>query len=97
VPLATYVIAHYEATAPGALTLTSSGPWALVAGGLAYSAKTVFDWASLAFANAVKATGFVVLLEGVMVTSATTWLGVAALAYLISINAVATACKLSAR
>jgi hypothetical protein len=91
------VIAHHEAAPLHSLALGSSGPWALVAGGLAYSAKTVFDWAALAFANALKAVGFVVLLEGVMVTAHTPWLAFAALGYLVAINGVATACRLSLR
>lgn len=92
VPAATYVVAHRELAA-GAL-------WAqlgtyLVAGGLLYSARTVFDWGTLAFGLRVKALGFVVLLEGVMVTAHTAWLAGAALGYLVAINGAATACKLS--
>ena len=90
VPLAVYVVAHGE-----------SGPfegheraWTLVTGGLAYSAVTVFQWARLAFTSAFKSVGFVVLLEGVMVTSTTHWLALTALGYLILINGVATACTL---
>jgi VIT1/CCC1 family predicted Fe2+/Mn2+ transporter len=85
VPLAVYVVAHGES---GALARS------LVAGGLVYSATTVFQWARLAFTSALKSAGFVVLLEGVMVTSNTHWLALAALAYLIAINGVATACTL---
>jgi hypothetical protein len=69
----------------------------LVLGGLVYSAKTVYDWGSLAFKLPIKAVGFVVLLEGVMVTAKTPWLGVVALVYLIVINGVATACTLAKR
>jgi len=91
VPLAVYVVAHGE-----------SGPftghersWALVTGGLAYSAVTVFHWARLAFESAFKSVGFVVLLEGTMVTSTTHWLALVALGYLILINGVGTACTLA--
>jgi hypothetical protein len=68
---------------------------ALVAGGLVYSAKTVWQWGRLAFACPWKATGFVLLLEGVMVLSRIEWLSVAALVYLVGINAIATGCLLA--
>jgi len=91
VPVAVYVVAHSE-----------SGPfkgheraWVLVAGGLVYSASTVYQWAHLAFGSAVKSIGFVVLVEGVMVTATTHWLALTALGYLVLINGVATACTLS--
>jgi len=41
-----------------------------------------------------KSVGFVVLVEGVMVTSTTHWLALTALGYLIGINGIATACAL---
>ena len=90
VPLAVYVVAHGES---GTFT-GHERAWALITGGLIYSAKTVFEWARLAFTSAFKSVGFVVLLEGVMVTSTTHWLALAALGYLIAINGVATACTL---
>jgi len=86
VPLATYMVAHV-----GALTWLS---WALVAGGMLYSAPTVWRWVH-AFAGPVKATGFVVLLEGIMVASPIHGLGISAGALLVGINAVATACALA--
>lgn len=92
VPLASYILAHSEFSALG---LDRYRSWSLVAGGLLYSAKTVYDWACLAFTNVVKSLGFVVLLEGVMVTSHTPWLAAVALGYLIVINGTATACALS--
>jgi hypothetical protein len=90
VPLAVYVLAHGES---GAFS-GHERAWALITGGLVYSAKTVFEWARLAFTSAFKSVGFVVLLEGVMVTSTTHWLALTALGYLIGINGVATACTL---
>jgi hypothetical protein len=95
VPLACYVVAHREISADAPLYLQRS--LYLVLGGLAYSARTVWQWGAVAFRNAVKATGFVVLLEGVMVTSHVAWLGVAALVYLVAINGIATACNLVVR
>jgi uncharacterized membrane protein HdeD (DUF308 family) len=93
VPVATYVVAHQETSDTGPL-------WAqpaafLVAGGLAYSATTVYQWARLAFGHPVKALGFVVLLEGTMVASQTPWLAIVALVYLAAINAIATGCTLA--
>jgi hypothetical protein len=95
VPLASFTVAHYE--------LRKDEPFyfqfatLLVLGGLLYSAKTVYEWGKLAFRNTWKALGFVVLTEGIMVTSHTGWLSFVALAYLIVINGIATGCNLSRR
>jgi hypothetical protein len=93
VPLASFFVAHYELTTDA--PLYSQKAIYLVLGGLAYSAKTVWQWGRIAFRNALKAAGFVVLLEGVMVTSRIVWLSVAALVYLMVINGIATGCNLS--
>lgn len=90
IPLATYFVAH-ESQQFTFWSLTT----ALVLGGLLYSAKTVWQWGKLAFACPYKASGFVLLVEGVMVTSHISWLSVAALCYLIAINAAATGCLLA--
>lgn len=92
VPIATYVISHTE-LAPGPLWLQPAA--AFVAGGLLFSAVTMYRWGVLAFAQRAKALGFVVLLEGTMVTAHTHWLALAALCYLAAINGVATACNLA--
>ena len=93
VPLASYVVSHYEIdpSAPLYLQIASL----LVLGGLCYSARTVYTWGKLAFHSGGKAAGFVVLVEGVMVVSHTPWLALSALVYLIVINGVATGCNLS--
>jgi VIT1/CCC1 family predicted Fe2+/Mn2+ transporter len=93
VPLASFFVAHYELTAATHLYMQPS--LYLVLGGLAYSAKTVWQWGKIAFQNAFKAAGFVVLLEGVMVSSHIAWLSIAALVYLMGINGVATGCNLT--
>lgn len=93
VPLASFIVAHYELNT--ALPLYTQLSALLVLGGLLYSAKTVFEWGRRAFASGAKALGFVVLLEGVMVTSTTSWLGWVALGYLVLINGLATGCNLS--
>lgn len=95
VPLASYVLVHSELDHTRSI-LTQLPAW-IAFGGLAFSFLTVFHWAQKAFENWVKAAGFVILLEGVMVASKTGWLGIAALCYLIVINAVATGCRLSIR
>ncbi len=90
VPIMTYWIAHYEHT--GELRSIHT---ALVAGGLAYSAPTVFQWAHRALQSRLKAAGFVVLVEGVMLASGTPWLTLLGLAVLVAINATATGCNLA--
>jgi hypothetical protein len=92
VPLATFEVAHREI---GADPLYSQLASYLVLGGLFFSMATVYAWGKLAFKVPVKALGFVVLLEGVMVTSHIGWLSVAALAYLVCINGIATGCTLA--
>jgi hypothetical protein len=54
VPLAVYVVAHGESGAFAG----HERAWALVTGGLIYSAKTVFEWARLAFTSAFKSVGW---------------------------------------
>jgi VIT1/CCC1 family predicted Fe2+/Mn2+ transporter len=95
VPLASFLVAHFELTA--ITPLYTQKALYLVLGGLAYSAKTVWQWGTVAFHNAFKAFGFVVLLEGVMVTSHILWLSIAALVYLMAINGIATGCNLTAK
>ena len=84
-PVASYVIAHVEAPKQPAL-------YALVACALAYSAPTLAHWANKWAGETgkppVKAWGFTVLLEGVMVFSHLPALSLTGLAILVSINAV---------
>lgn len=100
VPVATYTVAHQQLLVGAAkwsgVTFVSPA-WALVAGGLLYSAKTVWQWGKLTFNDRWKATGFVLLVEGVMVFSPVVWLSRTALGYLVAINAIATACLLAMR
>ena len=93
VPLASFVVAHHELNKDQPLYLQLASY--LVLGGLLYSAKTVYEWGARAFQSGWKALGFVVLVEGVMVTSTVPWLGYAALAYLVCINGIATGCTLA--
>lgn len=93
VPVASWWLAHHE--------VTRAAPWAtpiaalLVLGGLAYSAPTVYGWMLLAVGSKIKAAGFVLLVEGVLVASGSPWLVAVALACLVLINGTATACRLA--
>lgn len=89
IPVASYTICHLECPQDKRL-------WALVVAGLAYSALTVYQWASIAFKHPAKAIGFVVLMEGVILFSHTLWLSFAALFVLVLINGIATAANLIA-
>jgi len=95
VPLSVYVVAHTDldvagALASGHLDAARYPALALVLGGLAYSATTVYQWGRLALGPWYKALGFAVLTEGVMTLSHQTWLAVIALVTLCGINAIAT-------
>ncbi len=79
-PVAAYVIAHVEA-------VERPWMWVLVAAALAYSAPTVAKWATKWAGHPVKAWGFVVLLEGVMVFSQIKWLSIIAVGILVAVNA----------
>lgn len=88
VPVATYIIGHYEVADRPMM-------WLAVAGGLAYSAKSVFDFATEAFSSPVKALGFVILIEVVMTWAETSALSLAALALLVAINAISAGINLA--
>ena len=88
VPSATFELVHYEVAENPML-------WLLVAGGLIYSAMTVFAWAKVAFKHPAKSLGFCVLVEGVLTFSHSAYLSGAALAILVSINAIAAGCALA--
>jgi hypothetical protein len=93
VPVAIFTVAHVELD--WTLSVWEQPKSLLVAGGLVFSAKTVYQWARLAFDDWMKALGFVILVEGVMVCSSTRWLSIAALVYLVVINGIATGCQLT--
>lgn len=83
IPLATYHTAHHEWKEFWSVFS------ALICGGLLVSAKSVFLWSKDAFRDSWKAFGFVILIEGTMVFSHTTWLAYMCLGILMFINAVA--------
>lgn len=90
VPAATFCLVHWGVT-------QSVWLWLIVAGGLIFSAKTVYHWGVVAFSNAIKAFGFCVLVEGVMTFSPPSlmFLSIAGLFMLIMVNGVATGCNLA--
>lgn len=92
VPVATFVLAHFEFRAE--LSVAAVPPVLIVLGGLTYSAKTVYEWALIAFKHWVKAVAFVVLLEGVMTFATTRWLSATALVLLVVVNAIAVGTNL---
>lgn len=79
-PIASYMIAHYESA-------TNPMLWILVAAALLFSAPSVAGWALKWTGNTYKAWGFTVLLEGVLVASHTQWLSLIGLGILVLINA----------
>ncbi len=87
VPIVTYLVSHIHVQELPML-------WLLVAGGLTYSAMTVFSWAKIAFRHPLKALGFVVLLEGAMTFVPDLWIGLPSLAMLVGINGLATGTNL---
>lgn len=79
-PVASYVLAHVETAETPAL-------WVLVAAALTFSAPTLAAWARTWTGHSVKAWGFTVLLEGVMVASHIPALSLSGLVLLVAINA----------
>ncbi len=92
-PLLTFWEAHHEVSLATELFLQPG--FFIALGGLVFSAFTVFQWARQAFHHPLKAAGFVVLLEGVMITCHAQWVALVVLGYLVAINGVATACNLA--
>ena len=79
-PVASFIMAHIESKDNPYL-------WILVAAALVFSAPTLAEWAGKWCGSMVKAWGFTVLLEGVMVFSHTEALSIAGLVILVAINA----------
>lgn len=93
-PFGAYHLAHTGLDYSRELYLQPSAY--MLAGVLAYSAKTVYQWGLQAFSgDKIKAFGFVAFLEGMLsfAPPQLNWFSWICLAYLIIINAVATACS----
>src|ERR1041384_4058467 len=79
VPVGVYWVGHHE--------LRSWAPWTcpkamIVYAGLLFSVLTVYGWSTEMFGSKIKALGFTVLIEGIMMTAAAGWLNLIALGYL---------------
>jgi hypothetical protein len=81
-PVASYMLAHYEAVDYPAL-------WTLVTAALLFSAPSVATWAQRWTGSMVKAWGFSILLDGTLVFSHIQWLSLTGLGILVVINALA--------
>jgi hypothetical protein len=94
-PTGTYTVLHHGLTS--APLADQPLVW-LVGGGLVFSALTVVRWAHIAFNSRLKALGWTMLVEGLMVCAPAhlAWLSGVCLAYLVVINATACACSLVA-
>ncbi len=83
-PLASYTLIHREvAHRPEA--------WALVIGGLIFSALNMFGWMRRVFDNGWMALGWVVILEGTMSICDIRWLSLTGLVILIVLDGVTAA------
>ncbi len=94
VPVGVYEVGHYELTSWSPLECPKA---VIVYAGLLFSALTVLGWSASMFGSKVKALGFTLLLEGIMMTSSAAWLTAIALTYLVLINAAANGCRLALR
>ena len=92
VPVGVYEVGHYELTSWSPLECPKA---VIVYAGLLFSALTVLDWSANMFGSRVKALGFTLLLEGIMMASSAAWLTAIALTYLVLINAAANGCRLA--
>lgn len=88
IPVAAHTLAHHSTMG---WTLTGL----IVAGCLLYSAPTVYQWAEKF--GKLKAFGFVLCLEGVLVASPVAWLSWCALGLLAGVNACILATKVGKR
>jgi hypothetical protein len=92
VPVAIFLVK--EEVKPGVALYEQLASY-LVAGGLCFSAITVYSWGRQAFRISLKAVGFCLLIEGCMVCSQNWWLSFVALMYLVCINGIGTAVNLT--
>jgi O-antigen/teichoic acid export membrane protein len=93
-PFIAYWIAHFDHPVRGYEDLWHPLSVVLLACML-YSVRTVFQWTRTATKDWLKPITLVVGLEGTMVFAKTWWLAILALACLVVINAIATACTIA--
>jgi hypothetical protein len=94
VPVGVYEVGHHELTSWSPLECPKA---VIVYAGLLFSALTVLGWSANMFGSKLKALGFTLLLEGIMMASSAAWLTAIALTYLVLINAAANGCRLALR
>ena len=85
--LCAYFNTHGEYALRGWLHLMTP----VVASCLLFSVVTVWTWANVNFGHWLKATTFVISVEGAMIFTPVSWIAQLALCILIGINAIATA------
>lgn len=99
IPFSVYWLMHREAPASVPLCELAGQPVVfahlLVLGGLAYSAKTVYQWGRAVFADRFKAVGFTLLVEGILTFGHSDCLIFPALGILILINGIAACTRLA--
>jgi len=99
IPFSVYWLMHQEAPASAPLCELAGHPVTfahlLVLGGLAYSAKTVYQWGRAVFADRFKAVGFTLLVEGILTFGHSDVLIFPALGILVLINSIAATSRLA--
>ena len=99
IPFSVYWLMHQEAQTSTPLFEVAGQPivfaHCLVLGGLAYSAKTVYQWGRAVFADRFKAVGFTLLVEGILTFGHSACLIFPALGILVLINGIAATSRLA--
>lgn len=93
-PMFTFGVVHFVIPHHPERSITL---WAIAVGGLLFSAPKVYKWGLSAWGSKVEALGAVVFLEGILTSVPSLYLPLAALAILVFVNAVYSACKLQIR
>ena len=99
IPFSVYWLMHQEAPTSVPICELAGHPVTfahlLVLGGLAYSAKTVYQWGRAVFADRFKAVGFTLLVEGILTFGQSDCLIFPALGILVLINGIAATSRLA--
>lgn len=99
IPFSVYWLMHQEAPTSTSICELAGRPIVfahlLVLGGLAYSAKTVYQWGRAVFADRFKAVGFTLLVEGILTFGHSNCLIFPALGILVLINGIAATSRLA--
>lgn len=95
IPVIVYGVVHHElpqfvdrfASLSTLAQLHAAALVVFVAGGLVFSARSVYEWGAQAFGSRLLAFGFAACIEGAMVLSTQQWVVMLCLGYLVAINA----------